>query len=91
MTRFWDFFSRLPMRIFLLRARSLLHTSMFARHTPSGFVPKKPSVSIGQVPVMGKEDPYHNLLEYKGASLVAHIFILLCVTASVVAVAEPSL
>src|SRR6202044_3812029 len=30
-------FSRLPMRIFLLRARSTLpHTSMFARHTPLG-------------------------------------------------------
>jgi hypothetical protein len=65
---------------------------MFARHTPLGLSRKDWVSPLAKFPVVGKEDPYHNLLEYKGAaSLVAHFFIYLCVTALVVAVAGPSL
>jgi hypothetical protein len=47
-------------------------------------------VSIGHIPVRGKGGFIPELVEYKGAaSLVTHIFVYLCVTASLAAVAEP--
>jgi hypothetical protein len=80
------------MRIFLLRGTINIAPHFNVREAYAvGFVPKRLGVSIGQIPVMGEEDPYHHLLEYKGpASLIAHIFNYLCVTVSLAAVAEPS-
>ena len=67
-------FSRLSMRIFLLRARSTSpHTSMFVKHTPLGLSQKdgclhRPNSGLGE------RGSIPELVEYKGAAWLSLAF-----------------